>query len=505
MRHHADTGTGAGTIEVSEHLSGRWVRYQLSDLGLVERATSSDGRTATYRYQPGPVAGSQEAEGWQCVAVERPTGGIVYDVDQDGRIGALWDADGVLIAANTYDQWGRVLTQRSPFGRTSRYEYGERGTTRVSDDHGGPTNTMVHDHRGNLLSMVGGDGRAQRMQWDPRDRLASVRDRKGFTTRYEYHPDVARDLLTKTVRPDNSVEERVWDELDRLVQVIDPGDARHTFRYDGGGRYPTTVEDPGGGVTTYIRDERALPTSITDADGVVTSVEWNVDGHVVAISNGDGRRATFDYNAAGELIEVVGVNGERSTFVVDDGGRVTTTIKPTGDRETIEYSAAGRPLRCRNGAGTMLWSVDYGEHGLPASVTDAEGATVRYTYDRFGNRTEIVAPDGDRYGFDYDDLGRLVSVRFGDTGVSGQQHDPNGNVVATTDPDGRRAVREVDELNRTRRVVDAAGAATSYTYHPSGAVATITGPDGGVFAFDVDPMGRVTPITGPAGATTSFE
>ena len=71
---------------------------------------STCGRMARYRYD----------DAGDLVGTERVLGDRLYVLDDRGRILEVWDADGVRLCRNTYDDEGRVVAQVSPFGRRPR-------------------------------------------------------------------------------------------------------------------------------------------------------------------------------------------------------------------------------------------------------------------------------------------------------------------------------------------------------------------------------------------------
>ena len=85
-------------------------------------AVQADGRRVDYGYDAGRLT-----------RVDGPGGGRRYD-HTDGQVTSVTDADGVVELVNTYDPAGRVLTQRSPFGRTVTFTYAADGSTVVADD-----------------------------------------------------------------------------------------------------------------------------------------------------------------------------------------------------------------------------------------------------------------------------------------------------------------------------------------------------------------------------------
>jgi RHS repeat-associated protein len=493
-------GSGPATVEVSrsahtltlrELESSRSVRLDLVD-GLVASATDDGHRRVSYTYHDGHLT-----------QVERPSGGMRYEINPEGRIRSIHDADGVLVCANTYDSDGRVATQRSPHGRRSSFEYLESGATRLTDAQGGPTNVMVHDPRGNLTAMIGGDGRAMRMRWDASDRMTRLTDRDDRITHYRYHPDPDRDLLVAKVLPDGSVQRWEYDEADRLVADIDPAGGITRYTYDNDQRYPATMTDPVGSVTTFERDDRGLLIRSTDPDGVATTYEWNADGLVTAVVNGAGGRTELAYDRHGELVAVTDPGGGSASFEIDGSGRAVRTIDRHGTERRYAYTPAGRPLWCRS-AGADSWEATWGSHGEATRVTDRTGAAVTMSYDLFGQQDTVTFPDGQQLRFGYDLLGQIITVEDATGARSERRFDGAGHPISVTDADGHLWRRTVDHDGQTLTLTDPGNAVTRCTYHPGGRLASVEAPDGAIHRFEVDRCGRVTATIDPDGGRTTY-
>jgi len=481
------------SLVITELGSGRSVTLDLQD-GLVRFARSSDGRTVHYHYVDENL-----------VVVERPTGSMTYEINVDGLIGRIIDADGVLVVENTYDTLRRAVSQLSPFQRMSRYEYGENGLFRSTDDHGGPANVMIHDGRGNLTSMTAGDGLGMRLKWDDRNRMTERRDRNGNVTTYSYLPDPARDLLVSHTGPDGESEDREWDDVDRLITLVLPDGGIYQLTYDGDHRLPATVTDPLGGVTQYERNKAGQVTRETDPDGVVVTFAWTIDGQIERITDADGDQCWFDYDVAGCLTQVTS-DGRTAQFASDAGGRVSTIDSVDGVHRAMTYTAAGRPLACHDAQGELVWRLEYGSHGLASSLVDGDQSkSMSVEYDRYGNHTRIVGVDGVEADFVYDELNQLRSLDLAGVTVLSQSHDGNGNRVSVTDADGLTASRTVDASDRTKSITDPLGNVTTMTWHQGGQLASMTRADGATYEYTVDQLGRVISVTGPDGAITRYE
>lgn len=478
---------GGRIVELAEERSGRWVRFEW--LGMrVHQAISSDGRVATYRY---------DANG-HLVEVERPTGAVTYGVE-DARVVSVTDADGVRLAFNVYDQDGRTLEQTNEFGRTTRYEYSELGTTLVSDTVHGPRNAFTHDKRGNLTSLVDGRGRGMRISYDDRGRTTEVVDRDGARRRFE-HDD--HDNLTHRIDPDGLFAAWEWDEQNRLVAETHRNRQTTTYEYTGDARRPSRITDPSGATWTVELDDDELPVAITDPDGVVARYEWNDDGLMTAVVDALGNRTVLHYDAAGRPSGVVDGSGVITELIHDPGGRVLDVlIGGAGPR--FSYTPAGRPQRGTDPTG-LTWSASFGSHGKLDTFTDGEGSEVRYEWDIFGNLAAVVAPDGARYGHRHDETGTLVAVSDPEGRETVTDHDAEGRPVRLTDPAGRVWSRELDALGRTTALITPDGARTEYLYHPDGQVARVRHPDLTTVTTEVDVVGRITAIVDEADHRYEF-
>lgn len=106
-----------------------------------------------------------------------------------------------------------------------------------------------------------------------------------------------------------------------------------------------------------------------------------------------------------------------------------------------------------------------------------------YTYDRAGNRTQVVDAQG------------LVTKYVYDT---------NGRVVETTDANNHTSKFAYDTKGRLVRVDDPLGFTTHYTYDADDRVATITDGHGRTTSYDYNSRGQLLRITSPIGAVTSY-
>lgn len=477
-------------VRLTDATSGRWVEYVLDpELGRAVGSATSDGRAASYRY---------DDEG-RLVAVARPDGAVSYVHDAGGFLAEVRDADGILVCANEFDRWGRVLSQVDNRGRTTSYEYRDDGVSVDVADDGGPPNVMVHDRRGRMTAMIDGVGNTMRLAYDDDDNVVQTVDRTGAVTRYAHDP---RGNVIARTDPDGMRHTWEWDDHDRLVADTDRAGGTTTYHYEGIDREPSRVVFADGTELRITVGPLGLPSEVVDADGVSIRLDWSRDGLLDAITDGLGNTIGFTYDPAGRTVAVDAPEGISAGVDVDAAGRVLALRDGDGVR-TFERTLAGRLVGGRTVTGAS-WTAELDPAGDRAALSDADGTLVAYDRDTVGRVVAVAAPDGGRTRVEYDPLGRRVATIDPLGGRSEVDVDPEGRTVLRTDASGATWSRELDVLGRTTMSVAPDGATTLLSYHPNGELATHTDPSGRQWSYEVDAMGRVVAATDPRGRTTTY-
>ena len=475
--------------------------------------TGSDGRRVDYRYD----------DTGQLIEAAGPAGARHYGIDPTGRVESVTDADGVVELVNTYDEDGRVLTQRSPFGRTVTFSYQPDGATVVADDSAGPRNTYRHDRAGRLLAATDGHGHTQYKRYDAAGNPIEIVERGGAVTRQEFDH---RAHLTRRNLPSGAVYEITWDELDRITSITTTGPttppATISYSYTAGERIPSQITDPEGGRTRFAV-AGGLVSAVTDPDGVTLRLRHDPDGHLIEARDAAGGVASIERDPAGRPTAVTTPAGRRTELTHDPRGLLIQRRDPTGAVWRHEYSAAGRPTATIDPTGART-ETRYGPHGEAAELIDALGAATTHRYDNFGNLTGVTAPDGAKWAYTHDALSRLTAWTDPAGGTWLREHDSEGNITAALDPTGtrtdythdesRRLVGvddglvvdgyDYDELGRPTQHHRADGRTRRVAHDRCGRRIIITDPAGGSTRHDYTPGGRLSRIVTPAGREQRF-
>ena len=497
-----------------EHSRGRSIELSW-DGDRVVSARSSDGRTVEYTYD------SREGGGGRLIAATGPGGTRFYRWDEQDLVVAVVDADGVVEAENVYDEHARIVQQRSPLGRVSRFVYLPGRVTAVSDEDGSRSNTWIADEHGRLVGVVDSEERRQSMSYDAAGNLVMVTERDGSTTVNEYDE---RGRRVRTVTPTGAELTWGYDDLDRVTMLVSEAGAVTEFGYEGEERNPATILDPEGGLTR-LRWEDGLLREVVDPVGVVVRFDYDEYGDLAATIDAEGNAARLERDEAGRVIAAVTPLGHRTTYSYDPvSGLLAQRRNPDGGVWRYEYTEAGRLRAVIDPTGART-EIEHGIHGEEIRTIDPLGRAVTRTLDDLGNLASVELPDGSTWRFGHDALSRLTWATTPSGETSRLEYDANGALVATVDPTGVREAADIDvaggrvevsdglasssaRFDPLGRLVSAEqpdGSASVTTYDRCGRPVEVLDPEGGLTLIRRDAAGRVVEVVSPLGAVTGYE
>ena len=289
---------------------------------------------------------------------------------------------------------------------------------------------------GNPIAVIGYDGTGQnvvRYEYDKGSRLTKMitglssyeMTADGAVTQYEY------DILGRKIKETDPMGQSVSYEYDRNGNIV-------RYTYDGFGRQ-TSQTDQAGNKFSYQYDINA-----------------NLTGYTFAYSGGKDSTA-YSYDPANRVTKVSGGNTS-ATYTYDPNGNVTTITRGTNNITQFTYNKANLPTNQTNQVGTAtynLYSYQYSVDGNKIKESDSgltgswenqytydgmnrltretgNGADIRYSYDKFGNRTLMSVTGAETYttSYTYDKNNRLLQEsKQAQTGTESTRYyyDPNGN------------------------------------------------------------------------------
>jgi RHS repeat-associated protein len=290
----------------------------------------------------------------------------------------------------------------------------------------------------------------------------------------------------------------VWDRDSDEIQISDPWSGRthhfavvHFSNELGQIRDLTAITDRNGNRISILRDEQGTPTLVEHpgyriaVDTVATAAGPRISGLRLlggADSGSDITLSRFSYDERGRLTGVINSSGLPFTYEWDEADRIRAWRDRNGYRYGYVYDERGRVVR---GEGEFLaGSFRYDTANRTTVHTNSLGEVTTYVYDEYGH---VCA--------ETDALGAVVVT------VS----DMYGRVLSRTDALGGVTMFDRDESGDVRRVVAADGSVTELAYNGLHRVVTAVGPDGATWHREHDERGNLTAVTDAAGAVTRFE
>ncbi|CAM5515703.1 hypothetical protein SAVIM338S_03857 [Streptomyces avidinii] len=426
------------TVRVTDPLGGV-TTMEWTPEGRPARRVDPDGAASAWTY---------DGEG-NCTSFTDPAGGTTrFEYTHFDLLAARTGPDGVRYEY-TYDALLRLTAVRNPQGLTWEYAYDAAGRLVSETDFDGLTLSYSYDPTGYLRSRLNGLGDEIAYERDVLGRIIRKTSPTGTAT-FEF--DVF-DLPAAAVSSDGTrlvrirdrhgrlVEEQVdgrtvryaYDELSRPVGMTTPTGAETRWTYDEGGH--CTELTASGRKLTFERD--AVGHELTRRVGDHTELRQTFDavGRLTTrhITGSDQRtlvRRGYSYRADGNLLGIDDAETGPRTFTLDAASRVTA-VDAASWSERYAYDEAGNQT-------SAAWPEQLGAEATGERVYtgtrinragrvryehDAQGRVIlrqktrisrkpdtwHYAWDADDRLTEVTTPDGTRWRYRYDALGRRAA------------------------------------------------------------------------------------------------
>ncbi|GGT23310.1 hypothetical protein GCM10010271_28570 [Streptomyces kurssanovii] len=390
------TYDGEGNCLTHTDASGGVSRFEYTHFDLPVARTRPDG--ARYEFE-------HDAE-LRLTRVTNPQGlSWTYEYDAAGDVVSETDFDGRTLTYRV-DAAGRLAARTDALGGTISFERDQLGQV-VRKDVDGQVTTYAYDRAGRLLEAAGPDSEL-RYQYDRRG-LTKTELVDGRPILYSY------DVLgrrTRRTTPTSHVTSYSY-RADGLPHRLTSGGHRIDFTHDAAGRELARVF--GDAITvTSAWDEagRLAEQHITAGTRTVNSraYTYRADGHLTSLTDRLSGNRTFDLDQVGR-ITAVRARDWTEGYAYDAVGNQTSASWPSrhpGNEATGERAYTGTTI-------TRAGGVRF-EHDALGRVTlrqktrlSRKPDTWRYEWDTENRLTSVTTPDGTRWRYRYDPLGRRTA------------------------------------------------------------------------------------------------
>jgi RHS repeat-associated protein len=413
-----------------------------------------------------------------------PNGDVLSETIED-----LTGDDPSRMLSSTYDAKGRPATSTDAAGKVTTFTYDSYGNVASKTDPSGTRIEYVYDAEQRLLTttLKGYTGDPvnpsspvdlvlSSRAYDPSGRLATVTDSMGRLTRYTYTDNGLLSTVSRSLGSATYLNEiNAYDAAGNLTsKLTNNATTITTYQVDAAGRTTAETADPGGLARTatysYDPDDAVTLTKVT---GAGSSAYQQISATYDKLGRPLSRTVSGSVEPSRQLT---------TTWTLDKRGLVVSEKDPRGNVTEVVNDEAGQPVV------TTEPQVSVEVSG--ATATAARPVT-KAGYDTFGERTDVLDPNGNRSVTEYDSSGRVVAE-------TGPRYTPPGSSTPIT-PTTRNTY---DDAGQLLTQTDPLGKVTSYVYDQLGGLATQTDPRGGVLRYTYDTNGEVLSVTDPTGART---
>ncbi len=352
-----------------------------------------------------------------------------------------------LIASRLKYDFGRLVEETDPLGRTIRYKH-HLATPLVTETQfpDGSVWKSRYDGKGNLIAEIdplghkteylnGEDGlphtiidahfKSKYLWWNAYAQVDRFEDCSGKSTYYRYDERQHLIAVTDALNQTTTLERKPDGEV---LRIHHPDGTAESFTYNALGQVLTHTD--GKGQTTRLqRTSRGLPSSRQDAKGQWIRYEYDKAIRLTALVNENSAAYRFAYDASDRLSEEVRVDNLTRRFSYDAGGNLVRLDEigygengERPERNTLfERDAIGRLLAKVNRDARQDFEYDEADRLLsiqrtPSSLGKQLGITdekLSYRYDLLGRLTQELTPSG-ALDYEYDPLSNLTTLTLPD-------------------------------------------------------------------------------------------
>ncbi len=376
--------------------------------------------------------------------------------DTELRLTAVTNAEG-LVWEYIYDAAGRLVAEQDFDGRTLTYERDPLGFIVRRTNAAGQSISFDRDILGRVTHITHDDGSVSQFTHDESGHVAQITNAH---SRIQLERDLSGRIVAETVN--GATMSFTYDALGRRVGRRTPSGAESLLEYTASGLASYTV---GERAFRFERDALGRETARFVDDALEMRQDWDPVGRLTHMTLGNTSepllRRSFTYQADGVPTSIEDSLAGRRTFLLDAASRVRE-VQARGWTERYAYNAAGDQSRTALPAQAPGQSA-VGDRQYEGARLVRAGRT-RYSYDEQGRLTlrrtktlsgttltwhfqwdaedrltQVQTPEGDRWRYLYDALGRrLAKQRLG-------QNDEQVTQTTTFRWDGAQLVEQQDD------------------------------------------------------------
>jgi RHS repeat-associated protein len=510
---HDDAGR---LIQVTEPVSGVFLKYAYNHDGLLETVTDSLNRQVRLGY---------DSE-YNLVTITNAAGKtMTYTYNEFGQTMTGTNGDNVRLFTNTYDSEGRIIAQDDSVegNQLFRLHYDETSQpgkiiTTVTNRNG-HTRVFTYDENYQLLSLqdeldkttryayangrrireTDANDHITRFAYDSQGNLAAITNANNFTTYWHY--DQRGNLLSVT-NPLNQSVHWAYDANNRVIRYTDQAKYITHFAYNEHGQL-SKITTPKDATTTYTY-QQGLLTAITDAEDHTQTFAYDKAGRIISITDADQKTTVLSYDPLDRLRSVTDPLKRTVTMTYDSRDNLVTFTEANSKVIRRLYDGNGNLLKMIDPLNRETRYQFDGEDQL-IQFTDAENQTTEMQRDAVGRIVKRISPSEAETQWVYDAVGNVTQTIDALQQVVEIAYDTLNNPIKVIDAAQFATTLTYDRLGRLETVSNVLGHTRQQTYDVRGNLETVQDAKGNVTRYGYDESGNLTSETNALNQTTRYQ
>ncbi len=432
------------------------------------------------------------------------------DYNSTGQYETIIDARSKLWKI-AYDEFGNTLSNTSPLGFTTTYEYDTLHRVVKSTDPEVRDIEFTYDSRDNITEAINnvGDKATRILRMD--GQVKTITDEIGRLVNFQYDRVGRLIHVIDAVGNKASLHYLKQDEVagTRVDQIESPNSSIR-LKYDPNFRLieqtQLSVKDDDLTITTRTRYSlRGERLSVTDANGNTTSWSYNSHGELLTYINAESEEIKNSYDPRGNLSTVTDALGKIYRFEYDLNSNLVRKYRPMGEVAAYTYDANDNvTLFSDYATNKSVYGYDNDNRLIRQANTKADTTTaeriINYTFDKSG-LLKLVADSKSSVEYKYDELGRLnqQTTVFNTGGlpiVKTLKNDyyKNSQLKSRTDAEGIASVFAYDAAGKFKQVNIQNAGAINVSAYEGDLVKSMTYPGGLSREYSYDGLSRLSNI-----------
>jgi len=506
-------------------------KFQFDTQGRLSAIEDRNGNTITFQYDAfkspynglnefsqNPLTALVTGNDYQLTSLTDTNGRVIqFTYNSDGLLDKI--IDGAREVTFGYDlatfdllTVTRPATAQYSSGVTKTFSYdAEHNITAIEDSKSQTFVTNVYDIQGRVEEQILG-GNSFFFDYSIADQT-TVADRKGNQTTYSYDAD------------GNTLSEEVFTAG---LRAGDPASYVTTFTYNSDHlKISETLPDGNGAQLVYdeinpdfrsrgnllqVRRKADITVADNDLADIVTNMTYEpLYNQIQTVTDPQGRVTIYTYDYELDIADPKYATAGNVIFL--DSPAVSGAIPGT---PTVEYSynVFGQVTEVIDPNGNVTQYIYEPATGYLQEIAQNPtgiNAVTQFTYDAFGNLDVVTDANTHATDYDYDELGWLTQVTDSLGYITKNFHDANGNIIRTEqqadDPLTTWQISQFthDILNNLKTVTDPLLRVTTYNYDNNENLQSVVDAELNTtnYVYDErDLLFTVTDANTPAGVTT---